>query len=647
MNNEISLLSISDILERNFLIPSYQRGYRWNKQQVEDLLDDIYSFSVKRNKADGEFYCLQPIVVKQVVGSATDNETNEKWEVVDGQQRLTTIRILFLYLIRELLNGKDLKENYGKGLYTIEYQTREKIASFLDEIPEGNKENIDYYHISKAYEYLRKWFERKDQPRSVREAIIKTLVHNYKDETNSNGVVQVIWYQINENENAIDTFIRINLGKISLTNSELIKALFLQERFYGKNKENSENEIAKLKQLEIANDWDRIENTLQDDDFWWFLNKDENKIPARIEFIFDLVCELEKKQNPEIIKEIGTDRYATFRLFYLKLDNVKSFEILSDTWKIVKDYFLTFQEWYNNPVLYHYIGFLIASGEAIANIKLYTEKDFGELEINKGKLDAIPFIQTKDGIEVSLKKRIKKQFEHLKWKSIKDGAPFLDLSFSIKNKKSIREVLLLFNLQYIIQQSKSKVVLTKFPFKAFKEIIDEKGKKTSWDVEHIDSFNTNGLKNDKTRVEWLKTAIIDIKIEDEQLLKQVNTYIKNPKTSGEFDVLQSKIIELAGESENGEEIKNNIGNLTLLDAGTNRGYGNALFPTKRRIIIEKDKLGVFIPICTKNLFLKYFDTKGTSRTKWTSEDVTNYREVIEDTLKEFLPLKPEKKETNE
>lgn len=641
MNNEISLLSINDLLEYNFFIRAYQRGYRWNKQQVEDLLNDIYTFSIKQNKLDGEFYCLQPIVVKKYQFEGNENNTKKTWEVVDGQQRLTTLRILLLYLVREHLNGKPLEKEYGKALYTIEYQTREEISDFLDDIPIGNRDNIDAYHISKAYEYVNNWFDKQEKPRSARESILNTLVHDYNDKTNFNGVLQVIWYQINKDENAIDTFIRINLGKISLTNSELIKALFLQERFYGKSKEDNENEIAKLKQLEIANDWDRIENTLQDDNFWWFLNKEENKIPARIEFIFDLVCELEKKQNPKIIKEIGTDRYATFRLFYLKLEDVKSFETLSETWKLIKDYFLTFQEWYNNPVLYHYIGFLIASGESIANIKLYTEKDFGELEFNKGKLETIPLIQTKDGIEVSLKKRIKKQFEHLKWKSIKEGTPFLDLSFSTKNKKSIREVLLLFNLQYIIQQSKSKVVLTKFPFKAFKENIDEKGKKTSWDVEHIDSFNTNGLKNDKTRVEWLKTAIIDIKIEDEQLLKQVNTFIKNPKISGDFDVLRSKIIELAGESENGEEIKNNIGNLTLLDAGTNRGYGNALFPTKRRIIIEKDKLGVFIPICTKNLFLKYFDTKGTSRTKWTSDDIVNYREVIEETLKEFLPLKPQ------
>jgi len=631
MNNEITLFSINDLLERNFFIPAYQRGFRWNKQQVEDLLNDIYTFSVKTNKTEGEFYCLQPIVVKKYVPEKPKQGTEEVWEVVDGQQRLTTLRILLLYLIREHLNGKALEKEYGKGLYKIEYQTREEISTFLDDIPLGNRDNIDYYHISKAYEYVRNWFDNKEKPRPVREAILSTLVHNYNDKTNPYGVVQVIWYQINREENAIDTFLRINLGKISLTNSELIKALFLQERFFGANKVDNENEIAKLKQLEIANDWDRIENTLQDDDFWWFLNEGENKIPSRIEFIFDLICELEKSQDLDLIKKIGTDRYATFRLFYQKLENVNDFESLNKTWKLVKDYFLTLQEWYNNPVLYHYIGFLIACGEPIVNIKLFTERDFITSEI----------IRTKNEIEASLKKRIKKQFEKLNWSLGEDRSKFLDLTFNNKNKKTIREVLLLFNLHYIIQQSKSRIVLTKFPFKAFKDVIGENGKKTSWDVEHIDSFNTNAINNEKTKVEWLKTALVDLEIDDEVFEDEINSFITNPASGVDFDELYSKITVIAGESENDEDTKNNIGNLTLLDAGTNRGYGNALFSTKRRKIIEKDALGVFIPICTKNLFLKYFDTKGTSRTKWTSEDITNYRVVIEETLKEFLPLKPQ------
>ena len=74
-----------------------------------------------------------------------------------------------------------------------------------------------------------------------------------------------------------------------------------------------------------------------------------------------------------------------------------------------------------------------------------------------------------------------------------------------------------------------------------------------------------------------------------------------------------------------------------MDASTNRSYGNALFPTKRKIIIKKDMKGTFIPICTKNLFLKYFDLKGTLKSKWTIDDIKNYRTDITTTLVDFLP----------
>ena len=91
MNENLRLKSIGDILksdtsEYNFFIPSYQRGYRWGEKQVNELLDDISSFS--KNKKEEDFYCLQPIVV---------NKDNDKYRVIDGQQRLTTIYIILKY----------------------------------------------------------------------------------------------------------------------------------------------------------------------------------------------------------------------------------------------------------------------------------------------------------------------------------------------------------------------------------------------------------------------------------------------------------------------------------------------------------------------------------------------------------------------
>ena len=72
--------NVSDFIGEEFLIPDYQRGYRWETQQVTDLLNDI-SFFYK--EFPGESYSMQPIVVKR---------KNGKWEVVDGQQRLVLAR---------------------------------------------------------------------------------------------------------------------------------------------------------------------------------------------------------------------------------------------------------------------------------------------------------------------------------------------------------------------------------------------------------------------------------------------------------------------------------------------------------------------------------------------------------------------------
>lgn len=659
MTNKITLSSISELLEKDFFIPSYQRGYRWTQQQVIDLLSDIYTFAVKDNKTDGEFYCLQPIVVKQHSWKTEDDVIKNGWEVVDGQQRLTTIKILFSYLEKEHLGGKSLKSQYGKNPFTLDYETRKETEKFIQNISEENNENVDFYHISKAYQYIAEWFEKKEKQHGVRSSILNTLVYGYKEKDNPNkGVVQVIWYQIEENVSVIDSFIRINLGKISLTNSELIKALFLQERLYGKNSNNND-EIAKIRQLEIASEWDRIENMLQDDEFWWFINKDEKKLPARIEFIFDIIRSLaihndpeenyrqnlnnneieeRKKSNPTIQEKIGKDRYATFRFFYQKFDTVEGFEILKKEWDSVKEYFLMFEEWFNNPVWYHYIGFLIACNENLIDICDYVKYD----SETKKK------IETKDEVTLSLKKRIQKRFQTLEWEYDIEGNSFLDLSYSNKNKSVIRELLLIFNIEYIVQQSKFKTLIYKFPFRAFKDLVNENGVKTSWDVEHIDSFTTNQLNSRNARIDWLSEALEDVEAIDPEIEKRAKEFMSNLNSKEDFSALQKSIIEIAGEiSDNDDASKNNIGNLTLLDAGTNRGYGNALFPTKRRKIIEKDRKGVFIPICTKNVFLKYFDAKGSLRNKWTIDDIVNYRNILTDTIIEFLPAKPNKKNKDE
>lgn len=644
MGNKIELKSISDLLGMNFFIPSYQRGYRWTKQQVKDLLEDIDSFDPQKDLITNKesWYCLQPLVVRKLTDDEVEeeklnNSSGDWFEVVDGQQRITTI-FLFIHYFNEKWIGEDkLLEPQ------IKYQTRTDSSDFLRGLKIDNESNkvivdhskndeiIDYYHIAEAYQTIRNWVIEK--------------VNLNKNLFQSKFIfnTQVIWYEINNN-NPIDTFIRINMGKIPLTNSELIKALFLQKRNFGTKG------VAELRQIEIANEWDKIEYSLQNNDFWWFLNRKENEIPARIEFLFDIIYEVAKSEDPELIKKIGTDQYATFRYFNGKFPNNLTFKIVKDEWNNIKDYFLAFEEWYNDIIWYHYVGYLIYCGNSIVEIyKLFKDcpKDgFTQQlkEMIKNNLRDIRYSKKEksDKNVLQIDEIVNTANSFLNINTNLDSVPQqytynIELQFDNKSKTKIREILVLYNLQYIINQyenihDKSKGELNiRFPFELFK--------REKWDVEHIDSYTKNAITDKKVQVEWLKFARIDTGDELDDLKDDIINFIESKKNSRSFDELKQLIIEKVGEISNDEETKNGIGNLTLLSSDINRSYGNALFSSKRRVIIEKDNEGKFIPICTKNVFLKYFDKEGFTRTQWTENDIENYQNSIGNILDVFLTFK--------
>lgn len=109
--NKIELRSVNELLGMKFYIPSYQRGYRWTEQQVKDLLNDINEFKPEKNKDTNEetWYCLQPLVVRRMDENDSrlekENDRIDWYEVIDGQQRLTTI-FLTIHYFNEMWVGK-------------------------------------------------------------------------------------------------------------------------------------------------------------------------------------------------------------------------------------------------------------------------------------------------------------------------------------------------------------------------------------------------------------------------------------------------------------------------------------------------------------------------------------------------------------
>lgn len=554
MENCLKLKTVNELCESKFYIPSYQRGYRWNINEVLELLNDIAEFQPRlvTDSDEKTWYCLQPIVVKEKDGL---------FEVIDGQQRLTTI-----YLILHYLN-QDYKAEKQDKLFTLEYETREKSCDFLADIKVELKDsNIDFYYINQAYDTINGWFDQKG--------------HNFdKNEFRSKFKfnTQVIWYQSFE-EDPIDIFTRINIGKIPLTNAELIKALFLNSSNFG----NSEPEKLRQRQFEIANEWDHIEHALQNDSLWYFISKKQIS-SNRIELIFDLM-------NTDWDK---SDAYSTFRFFAKQFVGNKN--ALKDVWSNIKQYYQRFNEWFQERDLYHKIGFL-----------LYIE------EINIENIIEISSRLSKDQFRRKLDQLIKDRLSGIKLSDLQYG------------DKEVKQVLLLYNILTMLNCNEDN---SYFPFHIFKN--------NAWDIEHITSIKES-MPDGCERKKWLDDAKIFIE-EDTQ---EGNALRERADKCGcdmddEFKILFEDIVLHFNSMVDDGDV-NDISNLTLLDSATNRGYKNAVFPLKRKTIIDRDKQGVFIPICTKNVFLKYFSAYPPKISFWTKDDRENYRRDLTSILSPYM-----------
>lgn len=302
-------------IQGHFYVPDYQRGYRWGRTEVETLLNDVYEYGGKIKKSDTDNYCLQPVVVRNL---------GDKYELIDGQQRLTTLYLIYIYM-NKVSNGF-----MSAPKFSLSYETRKESADFLKDPIESKKEdNIDFYFIYNAYKTIENWFSQKDKLQST-----LTNINKYFDEC-----VKVIWYEVPDSESSIDLFTRLNIGKIPLTSSELVKALFL--------KGESENTI---RQEELSLEWDNMEKELHDDEFWGFLtNSETDNYPTRIDLVLDLIS-----KKTESDKEV-------YRTFFHFDNEYKKGESLEDIWGEIQHYYLTLKEWFSDHDFYHQIGYLIAS----------------------------------------------------------------------------------------------------------------------------------------------------------------------------------------------------------------------------------------------------------------------------------------------
>ena len=563
--------------KKNIQIPDYQRGYRWTKTQIEKLLTDIQHFGTAG-------YPLQHITIK---------EEGENYIILDGQQRLTTI-CLILDMYKEDAVFSDRIKPKGKDTW----------------------DGLDADFISNARDIIEAW--RKGNNDFNIEWLEKATIRVYK-----------VGADLDSPTKQIEFFSKINSNNIPLTNSEMIKALFVQKL---KDKHDQRQKILR--------EWDDIENQLQNDNFWAFISNDIYKADTRIDFLFDLI-------KNKYGKEPKNTQYGLFLVYEDHLQKQKTddkkIKSISDIWQNVKEIFSLLQNLYNDKTCYHLFGYL-----------MYDDLNEGRKFLSKPHKDK----------EQELKNIIKK-----KWENASEGLE--ELKYENKTKLKIKKILLLFNVvsSDITEEKNYRFSFydfkrlgfdiehiharnTKIPFEAQyakkwykenpKEGIDLKNPDLSGRVAatiaYLEEFNKYNTTEENKQVGAEEKTTVENKEligEVKKAIKYLEPYTKLEKAKDNETKIKQIVDKISQELETVDD--DDFGNLCLLDAATNRGYGNSYFIKKQKTIMDEDLNGKFFPICTKRVFLNYYTQKLKDKI-WGKEHKEEYAKALKECLNAYFDI---------
>ncbi len=593
---------VVDLTGLRFRVPDYQRGYRWSEQNVRDLLDDLYDFG-RAPENVGKRYCLQPLVVQPEPDG--DGGT---FNVIDGQQRLTTVLVILGLAYRGDATGLP---------YELAYDTRPTSADFLRALPDLEtddddfKDNADFYHLAQAGRAVRTWLEENQVSPAM---FLRNVVATLEDST------FFIWYELHVDDDPIAMFRKLNIGKIPLTNAELIKALLLGTM------DDRDRAVA-------SQQWDQMEQRLGDPALWGFLSNDRvgEQLATRIDLVFRIWAEDEREHRDR-------DDYFPFRTVADRLapsstaaTGSSKAAIANEIWSGVCDVFSHLVAWYQDPEIYHRAGFLLAvsgpdgASDLFARLKGRDRSDLRRLlQIRVGRWldEALP--KPEKDAEDPLRSR----FEQLTFGS-----------------RDVGNVLLLLNIETVLQADRALRTsdagrgreyhgAMRFPFDAYKN--------ERWDIEHIHAVNSQPprardfaqsdnapAKAESARKSYL-TSLRDLlslapsSPAREGAIQRLDGFLAGDGYMNEepvtvlmkSDEMTAAVGELIPDADA-------LGNLTLLDQSTNRGYQDAWFAAKRDYIIRNTGARM-IPPATRNVFLKYYSDGSSTSELWSAEDREAY-----------------------
>lgn len=596
-----------------FIVPSYQRGYRWTSTQVNRLLIDLFDFYSEKEKGNtlvGDFYCLQPIVIKKLETDEVLAKLGQKYsvdpnvnyyEIVDGQQRMTTVFILLKYLLDDDIQPYAIEFERDKEK---EFARKKLLNSFSRSCDTSSllSDYADAYYIIRTFETIKEWF--KNTKTATRNSSLTASMSKILCEK-----TQVIWYELDASSDCYNIFKNINHGKIPLTDAELVKAMLLNSKNFVETGSNAK--IIKQEQDRYARLWDEIQKFLSNDGMWTFVTGGGNiDLPTSIDFIIRLI----------VIKECNTELdnsdYKFFSYFENKLsESTNKKEYVEHVFESLKNTFRTIQDWFNNYTLHNYIGYILS---------YFTKKDIqSRMQI---LIDLIRQYESKTKLDFisGLKQRISENF---------NGLDINNINYE-DNQKAVERLLMLFNIEELNE------LHLRFNFS-----VDANG----WSIEHIKAQHSEITQADK-RNEYLTKEkeslekLLGVTVDDEvrnkinTILPQINALLDAP------DIDESEfrsVAELIDRDIDGfdDADMHRLGNLALLSKSDNSSLGNRPFYQKREFINSWiNDYRKNIPNSTRKAFSKMYSPQeyALDFTRWRKSDFDAMFRRQKEMLRDFI-----------
>lgn len=323
---------IREIFNMWYCIPDYQRAYVWDTDQVRDLLDDTISAYRENKEAQ---YFLGSMVLK-INEKSENNVSYTEYELLDGQQRITTV-FLILACMRDMLTDYP---QYQNSLAGFVYQAEDAILqqpermriifNIRSDVRDFVNEYIKPLHGTCDSALLKDKTQAKDVNISIRNMANAMLVAHEFLEENKNEIIGYLSYFLNkvlmiyvateELQDAFQLFTVLNNRGVKLSNSDILKAENLKE-------------LSATDRTFWATRWEEMET---------YFGEDFDKFLSHIRTIL-----VKKKQTTTLLKEFDEFVYSNQEYDRTQKKYVPRTPILRrgrDTFELLYSYYHTYQE---------------------------------------------------------------------------------------------------------------------------------------------------------------------------------------------------------------------------------------------------------------------------------------------------------------